>query len=51
MCVVHKICLINTEIDSCSSNPCFNGGTCYSDFGFFSCGCPYGITGMYCQTG
>lgn len=32
----------NTEINECSSNPCFNGGTCQDQVGSFQCVCQAG---------
>ena len=39
------------DIDECASFPCKNGGTCYDYIDYFTCGCPPGYTGEYCQTG
>jgi Notch-like protein len=33
----------------CSSNPCKNGATCYSDSVTFVCACPPGWTGSTCE--
>ena len=39
------------DIDECASFPCKNGGTCYDYIDYFTCDCPPGYTGEYCQTG
>ena len=33
----------------CISLPCLNGGTCTNGATSFSCSCPYGYSGSYCQ--
>lgn len=39
-------------IDSCSLNPCQNGGNCSSDAsGSYTCACPHGIGGQNCTEG
>ena len=40
-----------SDIDECSSTPCKNGGTCYDYIDAFTCYCPPGYTGDYCETG
>lgn len=34
---------------SCSSEPCFNGGTCHEGWSTHTCECPEGFTGHACQ--
>lgn len=38
----------DAEIDECSSNPCYNGGTCTDLIGDFNCSCPDGYSGKQC---
>lgn len=38
-------------VDFCSSNPCFNGGTCIGLPSDFVCDCPPGWQGKDCGTG
>lgn len=35
---------------SCSPNPCNNGGTCYVNGGSIYCVCPWVWTGQYCDS-
>lgn len=42
-----KDCLIN--FDHCSSQPCFNNGTCLAQQHVFICQCPTYTRGTYCQ--
>ena len=37
--------------DLCSTNPCQNGGSCYSDQGGYVCECKSGFSGQNCQIG
>ncbi|CAF2149828.1 unnamed protein product [Rotaria magnacalcarata] len=37
------------EIDLCSSQPCYNNGTCISNLNKFTCLCPTNSKGIYCQ--
>ena len=37
-------------MNPCSSAPCFNGGTCTNNNGFFICNCVSGFSGVRCQT-
>ena len=45
----------NCEIynNPCASNLCLNGGSCVTNLSAcsYSCQCPYGLTGTYCQLG
>lgn len=43
---------VYTVVDGCNNptNPCQNGGTCYSQLSQFTCICPPGFTGNVCQT-
>lgn len=38
-------------IDSCSTAPCQNGGTCYTSAADYLCRCKNGYSGKNCQTG
>ncbi|CAF1554092.1 unnamed protein product [Adineta ricciae] len=38
-----------TDIDLCSSQPCYNNGTCHSQLNTFTCQCPPYAQGTYCQ--
>jgi hypothetical protein len=40
-------CLI--QIDYCSSQPCYNNGTCLSELNTFACQCQVNYQGTYCQ--
>jgi len=37
-------------INFCASNPCLNGGTCFSSVGSYTCACTPGYSGTNCQT-
>ena len=39
-----------TDMDECSSNPCFNGGTCVDQVNGYVCNCQSGYGGTRCQT-
>ncbi|XP_056600561.1 protein crumbs homolog 1-like isoform X2 [Triplophysa dalaica] len=38
-----------TGDDSCSNNPCLNGGVCYSMWDDFTCSCPPNTAGQRCE--
>lgn len=38
-----------TKINLCSSQPCYNNGTCISELNEFTCLCPTNTKGIYCQ--
>lgn len=38
------------NIDECSSNPCYHGGTCIDEVNGYSCECTSAWTGSQCQT-
>ena len=38
-------------VNECLSNPCRNGGTCMDGMNGFTCRCPRGRTGMFCEKG
>jgi hypothetical protein len=38
-----------TDIDLCSSQPCYNNGTCLSQLNTFTCECSPNSKGIYCQ--
>lgn len=40
-----------TELEGCRNVSCLNGGTCNSSFGNFSCACPMGYWGEFCELG
>ena len=40
-----------SEIDECSSNPCFNGGACNDEVNQYTCTCVAGYAGDRCETG
>ena len=37
------------EVKLCSSEPCYNGGTCQESLGVLHCQCPPGFSGGYCE--
>ena len=41
---------IPDDVDSCTPNPCQNGGTCMIDSGVAKCTCPTGKTGDNCAS-
>lgn len=40
-----------SDIDECTSQPCFNNGTCVDQVNAWNCVCDDGYTGQQCQTG
>nr|XP_022331397.1 neurogenic locus notch homolog protein 2-like [Crassostrea virginica] len=46
----HCISLRVSEVSPCDSNPCSNNMTCIRDGANFTCECPAGFTGLYCET-
>ncbi|CAF1001650.1 unnamed protein product [Adineta steineri] len=38
-----------TDINLCSSQPCYNNGTCFPHLNTFTCQCPTYTKGIYCQ--
>ena len=45
------MCGLLSDIDDCISVTCNNGGTCEDGIQSFTCVCPYGYTGKFCDTG
>ena len=45
-----RMFFIPDDIDSCTPNPCQNGGTCMIDSGVAKCTCPPGKTGDNCAS-
>jgi len=39
------------DIDDCVNHTCNNGGSCEDGVNSYSCSCPGGYTGYYCETG
>ncbi len=39
------------DINECASNPCQNGGVCVDGINRFTCNCPVGYTGLFCEIG
>ena len=37
------------ELDECSSSPCENNGTCFSELDNYRCQCPERFTGQNCE--
>ena len=45
-----SLCLSSIYItDECSYNQCTNNGTCIDGINTFTCACPRGFTGLYCE--
>ena len=38
------------DINDCQENFCMNGATCVDGEGFYTCVCPIGFTGQYCES-
>ncbi|CAH3174109.1 unnamed protein product, partial [Porites evermanni] len=38
-----------TDIDDCVNHNCANGGSCVDGVDTYTCNCPSGFTGMYCE--
>ena len=50
--VTHPYLHFVSETDVCATNPCKNGGMCYTDYGgYFSCTCRVGFSGFDCDLG
>ena len=47
--VVMGLTYLFLELDECSSSPCQNNGTCFSDLDNYRCECPAGFTGQNCE--
>lgn len=39
------------DVNECSSNPCFHGGTCTDHVNGFTCSCAVGFGGTRCEKG
>ena len=51
-CVEHVYASPSTDLNSCRSLPCQNGGICYNvAAGRYKCNCQDGFTGVNCETG
>ena len=46
-----NICLTISDINECSSNPCFNSGLCTDGDNGYTCTCQPGTSGVNCETG
>ncbi|CAH1773908.1 unnamed protein product, partial [Owenia fusiformis] len=46
----NTMCKQPIDRDECLSNPCQNGGTCNNLPGYFTCSCPPGFGGIFCET-
>ncbi|XP_035826909.1 protein jagged-1b-like [Aplysia californica] len=51
-----KICLFGwgsddclTNLDDCNGHRCHDGATCMDHIGYYTCKCPPGRTGVYCD--
>ena len=38
-------------VNSCASNPCFNGGTCVNGLDRYDCLCTSSYNGVHCENG
>ena len=49
----HKnvILLLHKDIDECLSHECENGATCVDELNAYTCTCPQGFIGRFCQIG
>lgn len=50
MCLYFDNFFWHIAINFCQSLPCQNGATCNQFIGQYNCTCPYGATGVNCQT-
>lgn len=49
--VFDSFCCCDADVNECESAPCLNGGTCFDAVNGFTCSCPFGYTGLVCETG
>ena len=39
------------DMNDCANHTCANGASCVDGVNSYSCNCPVGFTGTYCETG